>query len=241
MSFRTLTNKIPGKLKGLFFYLRVDRIIPVHLLLFTGHMAELSRWIAKNKKVGKHDFYSRKFEYDKREGLFEHVITTENLDTNVDYFEFGVSKGGSFRWWVNRLKHEDARFYGFDTFSGLPEDWGLFKKGDMDNGNEPPKIEDNRHTFYQGLFQQTLLPFLSTYNPEKKKIIHMDADLYSATLYVLTLMTPYLKKGDVLFFDEFNVPMHEYKALKDWCNSFYIDFKVLGSVNNFYQLAIVIN
>ena len=54
-------------------------------------MAELSRWIAKNKKEGKHDFYSSKFQYDKREGLFEHVIASENLDSNVDYFEFGVS------------------------------------------------------------------------------------------------------------------------------------------------------
>lgn len=240
MSFRTLTNKIPGKLKGLFFYLRVDRIIPIHLLLFTGHMAELSRWIAKNKKEGHHDFYIGKFEYERREKMFEKVIQDESLDTNVDYFEFGVSKGGSFRWWVNRLKNENANFYGFDTFSGLPEDWGLFKKGDMDNGNEPPIIDDKRHTFYQGLFQQTLLPFLSEYNSNQRKIIHMDADLYSATLYVLTLMTPYLKTGDIIFFDEFNVPMHEYKALKDWSSAFYVEFELLGSVNNFYQLAIKI-
>ena len=68
----------------------------------------------------------------------------------------------------------------------------------------------------------------------------MDADLYSATLYVLTLMTPFLKKGDIIFFDEFNVPMHEFKAFSEWSNSFYLDYEIIGSVNNFYQTAIKI-
>ena len=69
----------------------------------------------------------------------------------------------------------------------------------------------------------------------------MDADIYTATLYVLTLITPFLKSGDIIFFDEFNVPLHEFKAFKEWSNSFYIKYKVLGGVNNFYQTAIMIN
>jgi hypothetical protein len=68
----------------------------------------------------------------------------------------------------------------------------------------------------------------------------MDADLYSATLFVLTSITPFLRPGDIIFFDEFNVPMHEFKAFKDWSNSYYINYKVLGAINNFYQLAIMI-
>ena len=42
-------------------------------------------------------------------------------------------------------------------------------------------------------------------------------------------------------FDEFNVAMHEFKAFKEWSQSFYIDYKVLGQVNNYYQIAIMIN
>jgi hypothetical protein len=68
----------------------------------------------------------------------------------------------------------------------------------------------------------------------------MDADLYTATLYVLTLITPYLRPGDVIFFDEFNVPQHEYKAFTEWANSFYINYEVLGAVNNYYQIAVKI-
>lgn len=229
-----------GRLKALFFLLRLHVLVPSHLFNFFGHFAQLSRFVHKHKKTGMGDFYSGKFVYAKRESLFEYVIAQEELDNGVDYLEFGVSKGHSFRWWINRLKHPDTRFYGFDTFSGLPEDWGPFKAGDMSNGNKPPEIDDNRHQFYQGLFQQTFIPFLANYPNDKRKIIHLDADLYSATLYLLTLFAPYLKSGDVIFFDEFNVPLHEYKAFKEWSESFYIDYEVLGSVNNFYQVAIKI-
>ncbi len=232
--------RIPGKLKGLFFVCRIDRLVPIQLFDFIAHIAGLSKWISEHKHSCKNDFYTQTFNYKKRESLYEQVINTCNLDTNIDYLEFGVSKGVSFKWWVNRIKNSDARFYGFDTFTGLPEAWGPFKKGDMENGNNPPVIEGNRHEFYQGLFQQTLLSFLSTYNPSKRKVIHMDADIYSATLYVLTLITPFLKSGDILFFDEFSVPLHEFKAFKEWSSSFYINYKVLGAVNNFYQIAVII-
>jgi len=218
----------------------MDRLVPIKLFYFIAHMAKLSKWIAINKKKCKNDFYTIKFNYNKRESLYEQVINDFNLNTNIDYLEFGVAKGRSFNWWINRIKDVDARFYGFDTFTGLPESWGPFKKGDMGNNNTPPVIDDHRHEFYQGLFQQTLIPFLKHYDADKRKVIHMDADIYSATLYVLAIITPILKSGDIIFFDEFNVPLHEFKSFEEWSNAFYIDYEVLGGVNNFYQVAIMI-
>jgi hypothetical protein len=53
-------------------------------------------------------------------------------------------------------------------------------------------------------------------------------------------MAPFLKSGDILLFDEFNVPMHEYKAFTEFVNAYYIDYEVLGAVNNFYQIAVKI-
>ena len=234
------TIRLRGKFKGFFFVLRGHWFIPGKVFQFLGQMASLSRWIMKHKQIAFNDFYSYSFDYKRRETLFEHVINEQELDNPIDYLEFGVSTGHSFRWWVNRIKNKDSRFYGFDTFSGLPEAWGPFRKGDMNNGNEPPDIDDDRHKFYQGLFQQTLIPFLRDYRPKRRKVIHMDADLYSATLYVLTLLTPYLNRGDIIFFDEFNVPMHEFKAFSEWTEAFYIQYEVLGAVNNFYQIAIKI-
>jgi len=230
-----------GKLKGLFFFFHGHRFFSAHLFSFIGSMASLSKWIQRHKALGYNDFYSFKFDYARREQLFEYVIKQEGLDSPIDYLEFGVSKGDSFKWWTARITDPAARFYGFDTFTGLPEDWGPFKKGDMSSGDSLPEINDNRYQFYQGLFQQTLLPFLVNFDPSRKKVIHMDADLYTATLYVLTLITPYLRPGDVIFFDEFNVPQHEFKAFTEWANSFYITYEVLGAVNNYYQIAVKIN
>ena len=108
----------------------------------------------------------------------------------------------------------------------------------MSNGNKPPEIAGDRHQFYQGIFQDTLFNFLKTYQSDKRKVIHLDADLYSATLFVLTTLSPILKKGDILIFDEFNVPLHEYKAFQEWVDAFYINYTVLGQVNNYYQVAL---
>ena len=81
-----------GKLKALFFVLKLHYLIPSFAFKFLGHLAELSKFVQKHKNKGSHDFYSSKFVYSKREQLFEYVIKQEGLDTEaVDYLEFGVS------------------------------------------------------------------------------------------------------------------------------------------------------
>jgi len=226
-----------GKLKGIFFLFKLHKIFPANIFEFIAYLTRLSRWIDKHAHNGYTDYYSSKLDNNKREDLYAHVVEEENLNTQIDYLEFGVSRGVSFRWWVNRITNDGARFYGFDTFTGLPEAWGKFQKGDMDNKCKPPEIDDSRVSFYQGLFQQTLSRFLNTYEQNKRKVIHLDADLYSATIYVLTTMAPFIQKGDILFFDEFNVPLYEFKAFTEWTSSFYIEYEVIGSMNNFHQVA----
>lgn len=225
--------------KYLFYKFGIHRVIPGSKMNFIGHLHGISKWISEHKDHLKFTtFPTRDIEYNKRELLHQYIIDNEITNNGIDYLEFGVAEGKSFKWWVAHEKSPDSRFFGFDTFTGLPEDWGPFKKGSFSNGNEPPKIDDGRCSFYQGLFQKTLDNFLKSYKSEKQKVIHMDADIYTATLYVLTTITPFLKKGDILLFDEFNVPMHEYKAFTEWVSSFYINYSVIGEINNFYQVAI---
>ena len=237
----TLKRTLTRYSKYYLYKYQVYRLIPGWSLKFIGHMAGVSKWIKNHRNLPFSDFPTRKFNYDKRFELYQYVIDNEIKGSPVEYLEFGVSTGGSFRWWLEHETNPDSYFHGFDTFSGLPEDWGQFKKGDMSNGNEPPVIDDNRHKFYQGLFQQTLYDFLDNFKSDKKKVIHLDADLYSATLFVLTLISPFLKKGDILLFDEFNVPMHEYKAFQEWVDSFYVEYTPIGEVNNYLQVAIRID
>jgi len=116
-------------------------------------------------------------------------------------------------------------------------DFGQMKKGQFDNGNKPPEIDDTRGKFYQGLFQQTVPSFLKELDNGKRNILMMDADIYTATLYALTSMGPWLKKGDIVFFDEFSVPTHEFRAFTDFTQSFYIDLELIAAANNYYFTA----
>ncbi len=49
-----------------------------------------------------------------------------------------------------------------------------------------------------------------------------------------------LKKDDIITFDEFSVPMHEFKAFHEFTSNFYIKLKPVAAVNNFYQTAFVV-
>lgn len=155
----------------------------------------------------------------------------------VNYLEFGVADGHSIRWFLSQITNPESRFYGFDTFTGLPEDFGVYKKGMFNNNTQAPQIDDKRVKFYQGLFQQTLPGFLGELDNTRRNIIMMDADLYSATLYVLTSLAPFLKKDDTIFFDEFAVPTHEFKAFHDFVQSYYTNLKLIAAANNYYFVA----
>jgi len=212
------------------------------LRLFSNTLS-LSKWAAENgKSATMNDFYAPFRDYQKRYALYTHIVEIKHLkDRAFDYLEFGVSGGSSFSWWVAANADPGSRFYGFDTFEGLPESWGTYNKGDMIAAI--PGIKDNRASFYKGLFQDTLPVFLkaNTLDRSRLKIIHLDADLFSSTLFALTSLAPYLQKGDILLFDEFNVPNHEFAAFKIFCDSYYIKTRLLAAVNNYYQVALQID
>ncbi|MBD0279163.1 MAG: TylF/MycF family methyltransferase [Bacteroidota bacterium] len=203
------------------------------------NMGHLSKWRKEHPVKGYNDFYQRKWDYNRRYNLYEAMGQQENLfHQPIDYFEFGVAGGHSFRWWLKNNLHQQSRFFGFDTFEGLPEKWGSFEIGAMAVAMESLKIDDPRASFYKGLFQETLIPFLSQYDGRNKRLIHLDADLFSSTLFTLTQLYRCLKPGDILLFDEFAVPQHEFLAFKLFTESFYIDYEVIGAANNYLFVAI---
>lgn len=241
---KSIKLKFIAYLKGIILLLRPDIFFGwlSRFLLMIHNTIRLSKWIAtQNKQNILNDFYTAKRDYSKRYKLYQYVVDKINLrDEPIDYLEFGVSGAFSFKWWLTNCRNADNRFYGFDTFEGLPEDWGTFNKGEM--SANIPNMDDSRATFVKGLFQETLHKFLLNQNliNGKRKVVHMDADLFSSTLFVLSSIAPYIGKGDILLFDEFNVPNHEFFAFRIFCDSFYIKTKLLGAVNNYYQVAMII-
>lgn len=201
------------------------------------YLTKFSKWISQNRNIEFNDFPS-KWDYKKRFDLYNWIIKKESLEAvPLNYLEFGVAQGESFRWFLQKNTHPTSSYNGFDTFTGLPEDFGVYKKGMFNNNNEPPKVNDNRANFHQGLFQQTLPQFLPKINTNNRNFILLDADLFSATLYVLTSLAPYLKKGDLILFDEFSVPTHEFRAYDEFTQSFPIKLELVAAANNYYFTA----
>jgi O-methyltransferase len=205
------------------------------------YMSKLSKWRRKTKVTGYNDWYQRKWDYNRREKLYDAVINQEQVNIlPIDYFEFGVCGGYSFKWWLEHNHNPDSRFYGFDTFEGLPEDFGPFAKGSMAVALESLNISDPRTCFYKGLFQDTLVPFLEQYKSNRKKLIHMDADIFSATIFSLSQLYRHLNDGDIIIFDEFAVPKHEFMAFKIFTENFYINYEVIAAANNYLFVAVKI-
>ena len=223
--------------KSIFIKLRLHVIFGpfAGFFLQLAWLSKLSKWAHQNRKVKNNDFYS-KWDYKKRFKLYEQVITEQNLHAAVNYLEFGVADGESFDWWMTQNTNPDSAFYGFDTFTGLPEDFGPYKKGTFNSG-KIPAIKDSRGKFFQGLFQQTLPGFLKTFDNRKKTVVMLDADIFTATLFTLTSLAPYLKKDDIILFDEFVVPTHEFMAYQQFIDSYYFKMELIGVANNYYFAA----
>ncbi len=215
------------------------------LFLFLSYFNKLLFWIYKHKnEFISCDYFTPIRDYSKRLKLYEFVANHFQIENQqINYLEFGVASGASFKWWLAKNKNPQSTFTGFDTFEGLPEDWGgFYVKGDMSHGL--PQVNDERAKFVKGLFQDTLSGHIKEYaailSATHTKVIHMDADLYSATIFSLSQLYPYLHKGDIILFDEFNVAMHEFKAYLEFTGNFYIKLKPIAAVNNFYQTAFMV-
>ena len=225
--------------KRLFTSLRLDRLVePVNpLLLRVGYLAKQARWVREHPAPFT-DAADPAFRHGKRYDLYRHVLRAEGLDGPIRYLEFGVAGGESFRWWTDHNRHPGSTFVGFDTFTGLPEDWAVYRAGTFDQQGAPPETDDPRVRYEAGLFQDTLPGFLEHAPLGGRKVVHLDADLYSSTLYVLTRLAPVLGPGDVLLFDEFGVPTHEFRAFTDFVSAYRVGYEVLGAVNNYLQVAL---
>lgn len=167
-----------------------------------------------------------------------HWLNEFLYDQPIDYLEFGVAAGDSMRIWADQNRHPDSRFFGFDTFEGLPEDWTRTKPaGSFDNRGKFPDIPDKRVTFVKGLFQSTLYEFLAEFVPRGRLVVHIDCDLYSASLFCLAVLDRRLVPGSLVLFDEFYGLRHEFAAFQDYTRSFYREMRLIGHTDPYLAQA----
>jgi len=158
--------------------------------------------------------------------VLSHALSVTKL--NGLYMEFGVRSGST----INHIARQvpDTPVHGFDSFEGLPEDWSgwMQKKGSF-GGEGIPKVEANVN-LVKGWFDQSLPEFLQG-NTEDVAFIHIDSDLYSSAKTILSELSPYIKPGSIVVFNEyFNYPNwreHEFRALQEFDQNSELDYEYL--------------
>ena len=189
--------------------------------------------------------------YDLELNRHQHLRkAAEHADGKGFVLEFGVHKGQT----INTLLEcfPENAIYGFDSFEGLPEDWNIstnpkfnkHKKGYF--ACEMPVFESQRVHLVKGFFEHSLQPWLDRMVKEPVKFLHVDSDLYSSAITVLTTLNERIIPGTVIVFDEMypwgrkryeTWAEHEYKALQEWTEQYNREWEVLYR-NNHQQCSI---
>lgn len=134
--------------------------------------------------------------------------------------EFGTWKGYSTRvirdeLWRSKLwdrRQRSKRIYACDSFEGLPESYEHLRAGTF--ATPVPRLKGIR--IVEGFFEDSLTPKLAA-EVKRVSLVHLDADLESATTHALNWVTPLLTDGSLLLFDEFfGEDPAEYRSLLAW-------------------------
>lgn len=167
--------------------------------------------------------------------------------------EFGVAKGEGFRQLVLLTLHYCAayklpvpRFYGFDTFQGLPasddpSDVGTWGAGDYP-GDEAALAQllqgtgaGDKIQLVKGLFSQTLPTMGADFAPD---FLLVDCDYYTSTRDIFEFLKDRLESGSIVYFDDlgtnfFNPRLGEERVIHEVNNGQFGPAYYLHPINEF--------
>jgi len=129
--------------------------------------------------------------------------------------EFGVFQGLTLRHLAKQIG-PDRRIVGFDTFEGLPDNWGdLLEKGTF--ATKIPSFDDlGNVTLEVGRIEETLPKFLQQ-NTQPISLVHIDCPYYDINIFILEKVLPFVPPGGVVVFDEYyGYPTYERHEFKAW-------------------------
>lgn len=178
-----------------------------------------------------------KSDYD----FHEWVVTTQ-LDDKLDdgmVLEFGVATGRTLNHIARLLPNKFV--YGFDSFEGLPENWtsrmpkGFFRRKNL------PSVRYNCQ-LYVGWFNETLPRWKSVFGNNPIQLLHIDSDLYSSAVTILSELKENIVPGTVIIFDEYiNYPgwqQDEFRAWQEFVAKNAIDYEYIGYVSRHQKVAV---
>lgn len=197
---------------------------------------ETAQYVIKNMRNVK-AFQSR----DEYHLWLKDMIKENQTEQGIN-FEFGVAQGRSLRTFAGA---EVNKFYGFDSFEGLPEGWlpefekGIFKTEKL------PWVPANVELI-KGWFDDVLPTFVTRRDiiGRRADFIHIDCDLYRSAKTVFENIAPFIKSGTIIAFDEyFNYPgwqMDEFRAFHEFVETNRVNYEYLAYVSTSAQVCIKI-
>ena len=110
-----------------------------------------------------------------------------HLDGQI--LDLGVYQGASTRTLAGIHPHKTI--HGFDSFEGLPEDWGHHGKGSFGEVKGAlPNVPDNVK-LHKGWFDDTLPGWLAQHNEQPISLLRVDCDLYLSLIHISEPTRPY--------------------------------------------------
>ncbi len=137
-----------------------------------------------------------------------------------DYLEFGVFNGssiGSAYLTAKKMNLKSMRFFGFDSFQGLPkgtdEEHDVLKKGFYGCSFEKMRtclkrrsVNPNNITWIKGWYDKTLNDkTIKRYDLGKIGIVFIDCDTYSSSKTVLDFLAPLITEPAIFCFDDWKL------------------------------------
>lgn len=205
---------------------RYNQPMGVHALILKKALEDSASYAISN--------FSDALIFRTRKELWLHCISRNTFLTTPGggvIAEFGVWKGESINFFAKNCPK--AKVFGFDSFEGLDEDWvgTTSPKGTFTTHGELPKVETNV-ILIKGLFEDTLPQFVNKNKLGQISLLHMDADTYKPTIFVLNALKNNLMRGTTVIFDEYfgypNFQSHEFKAWKEFVASEGIQYRYVG-------------
>lgn len=157
------------------------------------------------------------------EDALEYVATMSRFEASDcqdslrgDYFEFGVWNGATFRYAYQTAKHNPwMRFVACDSFEGLPAPEGIdsgaeFAKGqfacsrtDFENSLQNSDVDMEQVLILEGWFNESLTNAVrKKHNMNVVSVAYIDCDLYESCVPVMEFLTPAVRQGSILMFDD---------------------------------------
>jgi predicted O-methyltransferase YrrM len=129
--------------------------------------------------------------------------------------EFGVFEGVTLRH-IAKAIGPDRRVTGFDTFEGLPDDWGkLLRKGTF--ATSAPSFEGYSNVGLEvGRIEETLPVFLESHG-QSISLVHIDCPYYDTNMFILERVLPRMPDRSIIVFDEYyGYPSYEDHEFRAW-------------------------